>query len=218
MKTKLAFLFAFLFSVLLLGLLIQTAYGFSQTSELNQGVYTLGIAVFNLQAGDQVEGSFSVSNLGPYPLGPLALATGHSGTSYEVVEVWVEGPNRQIIFNYSATPSMNSFNFNFTANEKGIYSMSTFSGAMDYLKDAKNPVITINYNIINATAQPSPSPSVSTPLPTPSSNTDGKISQLILPLIAAAVLAIVIISVLLFRKYNEKVLRASFAGSSIYIP
>jgi len=120
-----------------------TPQRFSKTFELNQGVYS-GIVEFNLQAGDHIEGSISVANLGPYQ------RLFGSGTSYEVVDVWVippnEGPpNGNAILSLSATPSNNTFNFNFTAQEQGTYQMCTFSGAMDYLQNAKNPVVTLNY-------------------------------------------------------------------------
>jgi hypothetical protein len=138
---------------------VQNGNRFSQTFELNQGVYS-GIADFDLQVGDRVEGSFSVSNLGPYE---RMLS---NGTSYEQVDVWCEDPNGHSIFNVSATPSENSFNFSFTAQKQGLYRMWTFSGAMDYLKNPKNPAMTLSYDIINATTTPSPTQPTPSPSPT----------------------------------------------------
>lgn len=69
-----------------------TVHKVSQTFELTQGA-TSGVAIFDLLIGDHIEGSVSVSNLGPYPLGPLAIAMHHSGTSYQVVDVSVNDPN-----------------------------------------------------------------------------------------------------------------------------
>ena len=130
------------FSILILLLaspFFSIVHGFSQTFELNQGVYS-GVAGFDLQIGDHIEGSFSVGNLGPYQ------RLFGSGTSYEVVDVWIIDPNGHppavgadghSILNFSATPSENTFSFNFTAQEQGTYHMWTFSGAMDYLKMQK---------------------------------------------------------------------------------
>ena len=122
-----------------------TVHKVSQTFEIGQGVSS-GIANFDLQIGDHIEGSISVENLGPYPLGPLAL--GGSGTSYEVVDVYVNDPNWHSLngkTSFSLTPSNNSSIFSFTAQEQGLYRMWAFSGAMDYLQDAKNPVVTLTY-------------------------------------------------------------------------
>ena len=131
--------------------LTSIAHGFSQTFELPQGVYA-GIADFNMLVGDHIEGSFSVGNLGPYQ------TLSGNGTSYEVVVVWIIDPNEPppvivpngqlpsgTVLNFSATPSENSFNFNFTAQEQGTYSMWEFSGAMAWLQNAKNPVMTLSY-------------------------------------------------------------------------
>jgi hypothetical protein len=124
-----------------------TVHKVSQTFELTQGA-TSGVAIFDLLIGDHIEGSVSVSNLGPYPLGPLALAMHHSGTSYEVVDVSVSDPNWHSLngnTSFFMTPIENSFNFSFTAQEQGLYRMWAFSGAMDYLQNAKNPVMTLSY-------------------------------------------------------------------------
>ena len=131
------------FLIFMVSPLVSTVNGYSQTFELNQGVYS-GIANFDLQIGDHIEGYFSVSNLGPYQ------RLFGSGTSYEVVDVWIidpngHPPNGNSILSFNATPSKNTFNFNFTAQEQGTYQMWTFSGAMDYLQNAKNPVMTLNY-------------------------------------------------------------------------
>lgn len=120
---------------------------FAQTFELTQGAYS-GIAIFDLQIGDQIRGSVSVENLGPYPLGPLALALGGSGTSYEVVDIYIDDPNWHSLngnTSFSLTPSNNSANFSFTAQEQGLYRMWAFSGALDYLENAKNPLMTLSY-------------------------------------------------------------------------
>jgi hypothetical protein len=138
---KIILILASLFSITVVLPSTQVACGFSQTFELGQGVYT-GFKVLDLNVGDRVEGSFSVNNLGPYE----RLFSG--GTSYEVVDVRVIDPNGQTILNFSATPSENSFNFSFTANEQGLYSVGAFSGAMDYLKDAKNPVIIFEFKVL----------------------------------------------------------------------
>ena len=145
-KIKLTSFSVLILLLFLLSPLVSIVHGFSQTSqtfELGQGVYS-GIADFDLQVGDHVEGSFSVGNLGPYQ------RLFGSGTSYEVVDVWIIGPsghppNGNSILNVSATPSENTFNFNFTAQEQGTYHMWAFSGAMDYLQNAKNPVMTLSY-------------------------------------------------------------------------
>jgi hypothetical protein len=124
---------------------------FSYTFEVGQGVYVL-IDEFNLLTGDHVEGNFSVSNLGPYQ----RLFT--SGTSYKVVDVFLISPdnpppaigpngtlpNGTISF-FGATPSQNSFSFNFTADKEGTYTMWTFGGAMDYLVlNTPTPVMELN--------------------------------------------------------------------------
>ena len=126
----------------------QGVKGVSQTFELGQGVYS-GVADFDLQVGDRVEGSFSISNLGPYE------RLFGSGTSYEVVDVWFVDPSGQTILNYSAT--VRNF-FNFTAQTWGLYRMWAFSGALDYLKNAKNPEMTLDYKIINATVSEGANP------------------------------------------------------------
>jgi hypothetical protein len=154
-KIKAALCLTTLLCIVLLTSMISSVQGVSQTYELNQGVYS-GLIDFDLQVGDQVEGSFLVSNLGPYD------CVFSSGTSYEVVDVWVippsgAPPNGNAILNFTATPNAASFNFNFTAKDNGTYHFYTFSGAMDYLVNAKNPSITINYEIITTTA-PSASP------------------------------------------------------------
>lgn len=118
-----------------------------QTFELNQGVYS-EVAIFDLLVGDHIEGSVSVDNLGPYPLGPMALAMHHSGTSYEVIDVYVDDPNWRSLngnTSLSLTPSNNSANFSLTAHEQGLYRMWAYSGAMDYLQNAKNPLMTLSY-------------------------------------------------------------------------
>jgi hypothetical protein len=126
-----------------------TVHKVTKTLEIGQGVYS-GIADFDLQIGDHIEGSILVENLGPYPLGPLAVAIGGSGTSYEVVDIYIDDPNWHSLngtTSFSLTPSNNSYNFGFTAQENGLYRMWAFSGAMDYLRDAKNPVITLSYEL-----------------------------------------------------------------------
>jgi hypothetical protein len=152
--SKLILALALLFCIITAIPTFQTAHGFSRTIELNQGVYTGGIAVFNLLVGDHVEGSFQVSNLGPYE------RLFGNGASYEVVDVWVNDPNGHSILNFSSTPSENSFNFNFTAHEQGLYEMWAFSGALDYLKEAKNPIMTLNYEIIEAKLPYPPNPDI----------------------------------------------------------
>ena len=105
-KIKLTSFSVLILLLFLLSPLVSIVHGFSQTSqtfELGQGVYS-GIADFDLQVGDHVEGSFSVGNLGPYQ------RLFGSGTSYEVVDVWIIGPsghppNGNSILNVSATPS-----------------------------------------------------------------------------------------------------------------
>ena len=77
-----------------------------------------GIASFDLLVGDHIVGSFSVGNLGPYQ------RLFRSGASYEVVDVWIIDPDGSppygnSIFNVSATPSDNTFSFNFTAKKQG---------------------------------------------------------------------------------------------------
>jgi hypothetical protein len=176
---KITLILALLFSITIGMPSIQVACGFSQTFELGQGVYT-GITAFNLQVGDHVEGSFSVSNLGPYE------RLFGSGTSYEVVDLWCKDPNGQTVLNFSATPSENSFNFSFTAHEQGSYHIWTFSGAMDYIKDAKNPVLTLNFDIVEAKTPP-PSP---TPLPNQEPSLDIAVTAVIIAFIVVGVLAV----------------------------
>jgi hypothetical protein len=126
-----------------------TVHKVTQTFEIGQGVYS-GITDFDLQIGDHIEVYILVENLGPYPLGPLAVAIGGSGTSYEVVDIYIDDPNGHSLkgnTSFSLTPSNNSYNFGFTAQENGLYRMWAFSGAMDYLRDTKNPVITLSYEL-----------------------------------------------------------------------
>jgi hypothetical protein len=137
---------------------IQQAQGLTKTIELTQGTYQ-GIAAFDLQVGDRVEGSFKVTNLGPYP------SLFNEGLfSYEAVDVWIQNPSQQTILKFDANPhnasSTIEHSFNFTATEWGLYSVQTFSGAFDYLKGAKNPVIELNYAINKAVLPQPPNPNV----------------------------------------------------------
>jgi hypothetical protein len=120
----------------------------SQTFEIGQGVYA-GITNFDLQIGDNIEGSFSVSMLGPYK----GVLTG-SDTCYEFVKVWIIPPNASppwgnAILSFTVTSNNSTDNFDFTAQEQGKYQMWASVGADDmFLIDAKNPIMTLSYEWI----------------------------------------------------------------------
>ncbi len=155
-KLKSALILASLFVIIVPNPTIRTPYSFPHTYELPAPGDT-GIAFLKLKVGDLVEGSVSVSHLGPYEL------LYSVGTTYGFVDVWFEDPNKKSILEFRATPSENSFNFSFIAHEQGLFMMWTSVGAMDYHKDPhENPRLTLDYDIVRA---PTPT-SVTQPFPT----------------------------------------------------
>jgi hypothetical protein len=159
-KAKAAIYSVILLCILLLCSTVPLGSCVSQTYVLTEEAYS-GLIGFNLNVGDQVNGSFSVSNLGPY----INVFT--NADYYNLVDVWVIPPNAappygDAILNLNATQGATTFKFNFTAKEQGLYQLFAYSGPIYCLIDAKKPSITINYEIINATASVTsePTPSV----------------------------------------------------------
>jgi hypothetical protein len=125
----------------------QTAKGFSKTFQLVPEAYQ-GISQIELQVGDRLVGSFTITNLGPYedPLFGKSVA-------YYLINVYLENPDGQTILNYTNYPNGGatfSYSFNFTALDWGVYNIWVYCGGnLGFIKP-QTPEMTLDYNILKA--------------------------------------------------------------------
>ena len=138
---------------------IRLADGYSETETLwAHGVG--GFSICELEAGDRLEMSFSLANMGPYiAMVPEMNIIATREAYYSVNLSFTLGPEKIVNFDNTRGDS-----FSYTALKSGIYSIGyRCEGGYGFV-DAKDPVITIKYEIIKAeTSTPN------TPAPTPSS-------------------------------------------------
>lgn len=106
-----------------------------------------GTHIIELQKGDQIEGSFTISNLGPYK----NTLNGEMQT-YEinVKLIFHSNQTHQTILEYNRTSG--GF-FNYTAPNTGNISQWTYCSGRELLLNANTPEITFNYEI-----EPTPTP------------------------------------------------------------
>ncbi len=123
-----------------------TIMTFQLTPEAYQGVYT-----FEMQVGDRLEGSFTLSNLGPYRY----LLNGQ-WVSYWI-NVWFSDPEGEVILNYTHT---SGDSFNFTALDWGNYQLQVFCSGNAFFEGAKDPEMMINFEVIEAEMPQPPNPNI----------------------------------------------------------
>jgi hypothetical protein len=190
---------------------IQMVDGYSQT--FTRSLSGTSASYFcKLQAGDRIEASFTLSNLGPYK------------------ETWPEEPNNIISYNAyfrvsisfglkeETGPSMPSRilnftntkgdSFSYTASKSGLYMITSDCSSRNGLVDAKDPVLTINYDIIKAETPVPSTPSTPTPSPTIQPTLSSEIQSKSFPSVYIVGLFIVILAIassvlLLFRRRSK---------------
>jgi hypothetical protein len=99
-----------------------------------------------LQKGDHIEGSFVVTNLGPYK----NLLYGTMDTYWVNVKCGFEATDQsagQIIFDYKGT---SGGSFSYTASYAGKITLSTFCSNGFLFQDAKTPEIIFDFNVLEA--------------------------------------------------------------------
>ena len=138
---KLTLILATLFSITVVMPSIQVAHGFSQAFQLVPEAYQ-GISSFELQVGDRVEGSFSLSNLGPYR---DLLHNGQLASYW--INVWFLDPEGNVIMNFTHT---SGDSFNYTALNWGTYEIWAFCSGNAFFENPKNPEMTLNFEIVKA--------------------------------------------------------------------
>ncbi len=166
---------------------IQMADGYSETHTLwAHGVG--GFSICELQAGDRLEMSFSLANMGPYiAMVPEMNIIATREAYYSVNLSFVLGPEKIVNFDSTRGDS-----FSYTALKSGLYSIGyRCEGGYGFV-DAKDPVITINYDIIKAET-----PTPNTSAPTPSSTIQPTPSPIMQPQSFSAICVTGIIAVLL---------------------
>jgi hypothetical protein len=184
---------------------IQMVEGYSVTNQLTRGGVG-GFILCELQAGDHIAASFSLSNMGPY------------------TETWPEDPDyivaRDVFYSMNISfglPGQDILNFpdtrgdafEYTAIQGGHYTINYHCKSDNGLLDAKDPVITINYEIIKAktpiplTTTPAIQPPASSTIqPTPSSEIQsGSLSSVyIFGFLGAIILTLIVSIALLLRR------------------
>jgi hypothetical protein len=121
-----------------------TAETFELVPEAGQGH-----PIVYLQVGDHVEGSFKLSNIGPY----LNLLT--NNMQKVRVNVAILDPEGKAVANFTHT---SGGSFKFTATSWGDYSISIFCDGIWCLKGASNPVITLDFQVTKAKLPHPPDP------------------------------------------------------------
>ena len=193
---------------------IQVVDGYSET--FTGSLYTHGTSAFSfcrLEAGDRIEASFTLSNLGPYK------------------DTWPEEPNNIISYNAyfrvnisfglkeETGPSMPSRilnftntkgdSFSYTAFKSGLYMITSDCSSKNGLVDAKDPVLTINYDIIKAETPVPSTPPTPTPSPTiqptrfSQTQSESFPPDYIFGFLVAILLVIIISIVLIFRRRRK---------------
>jgi hypothetical protein len=146
-KTSAQTLILTLLLFLILGMpSLQVTNGYSQTFQLTPETFSSRPLV-ELQVGDRIEGSFLISNLGPY----RNMLNGES--VYYWIGVDFKNPNGQTILNYSNYPKGESSfagSFNYTAVDWGDYSLWIFCGGNFAFENAKYPEMTIDFKVLEA--------------------------------------------------------------------
>jgi hypothetical protein len=135
---------------------LQVTNGYSQTFQLTPETFSSRPLV-ELQVGDRIEGSFLISNLGPY----RNMLNGES--VYYWIGVDFKNPNGQTILNYTNYPEgRSSFgsSFNYTAVDWGDYSLWIFCGGNFAFENAKYPEMTIDFTIVKAKMPEPPNPDI----------------------------------------------------------
>jgi hypothetical protein len=134
-------LFSLLFSVPQIGVVNATSKTYEL--ELVPGAYQLDLWV-DLRKGDRIRCSFTVSNLGPYK----DSFYGRNGTGSFCVNVKfvlkVMDRPEQVIGDFANTKGDS---FNYVAPYAGVVEINTYCSGGEFFQDAKNPVLTINYEI-----------------------------------------------------------------------
>jgi Concanavalin A-like lectin/glucanases superfamily len=125
---------------------IQAANGSSQTFQLTPEAYQGIVPPIELQTGDRLEGSFLISNLGPYK--NLLFGTWDSYW----INVELQDPDGQVVMNYTHT---SGGSFNYTAFNWGVYKFWVFCSGSAFFQGAQNPEMTLDYNVVKA-AMPEP--------------------------------------------------------------
>jgi hypothetical protein len=116
----------------------------SKTFQLVEQAYQ-GMDLVELQKGDYIEGSFVVTNLGPYK----NLLDGTMGTFWVNVKCGFEATDQpgQIIFDYKGT---SGGSLNYTASYAGKITLSTFCSNGFLFQDSKTPEIIFEFNVLEA--------------------------------------------------------------------
>ena len=117
----------------------------SKTFQLMDQAYQ-GMDFVELQKGDHIEGSFVVTNLGPYK----NLLYGTMNTYWVNVKCGFEATDQsagQIIFDYKGT---SEGSFSYTASYAGKITLSTFCSNGFLFQNAKTPEIIFDFNVLEA--------------------------------------------------------------------
>lgn len=166
---------------------IQLADCYSETQTLwAHGVG--GFPVCELHAGDRLEMSFSLANMGQYvAMVPEMNIIATREAYYSVNLTFGLGLEKIVTFDNSRGDS-----FSYTALKSGLFSIGyRCEGGYGFV-DAKDPVMTINYDIIKAET-----PAPSNPAPRPSSTIQPSPSSVMQPQVFSAVYTAVILALLI---------------------
>ena len=118
---------------------------FSDSQIIHPNCYG-GFPLCELQAGDRIDVSFSISNLGPYNVAFPDSSTLTPQQVYYSVNISL-GLGREYLLNF---PNTRGDSFSYTALKHGYYAIDYYCEEGPRWVDAKNPVITVNYNITEA--------------------------------------------------------------------
>lgn len=140
----LALLLAFLLFFIAITPRFQIANATSKTFQLVQQAYQ-GMDFVELQRGDYIEGSFVVTNLGPYK----NLLNGNMDSFWVEVRCQFEAVDQggQIIFDYE---NVSGSSFNYSAPYAGRLTLSTFCSNGFLFQDAATPEIIFEYTVWEA--------------------------------------------------------------------
>jgi hypothetical protein len=204
-KTPISVVTICVFFLIMLMPEIPMVEGYSVTNQLHRNGGG-GFILCELQPGDHIAASFSLSNMGPYtetwPEDPDFIVT---LDAFYSINISFGLPGNDIL-NFA---NIKGDSFEYTAVKSGRYTISHLCESDNGLLDAKDPIITINYYIIKAkTPTPlTPTPTIQPPAsstiqPTLSSEIQSEPSSAvyIVGFLGALLLAITVSILLLFRR------------------